>query len=241
MTNAAFKLAALLESWRGGQGVPVNMRGGAHPGSSSFWREQAEAAALVRELQDAVTSLEATEYATWEPYIAEWYRGVFSFHSPWNAQGNVVTSTDESLSMLRALGTILQYAKPPHPALTAVQREDLLGAVQDAVELVKDPDGSLSDAERFYVLQLLTATRSLLDETEINDRVDIQTHIDQLMGALARLSAQFTETGDEERGNKFRQVFVRIYKAARQLADDGTSAAALVTGTADAVKAITGG
>lgn len=243
MENPAFRLAGLLEQWRKKGTTPVEARGGAHPGDADFWRAQAEAVALVRELDEAVASLEATPPQTWDPHIAEWYRGVFSFSSHWDTRqaGLVTTAADDSIGMLKALGAILQYARPPRPPLSATQRKDLLGAVQDAVDLVKDPEAGLSESERFYVLELLNATRHLLDATEVVDRVDLQAHIDQLMGTLTRMSGQFTEAGNETRGNRFREVFLRVYRASRDVVDDGTAVAALVSGTIDAAKAITGG
>jgi hypothetical protein len=240
MDNPAFRLAELLESWRKESSTPVEARGGNHPGDASFWRTQAEAVSLVRELDEAIAALEATPPAVWDPHLAEWYRGVFSFNTGWNTRGSVSTSTAESIGMLHALGAILQYAKPPHTALTVGQREDLLGAVQDAVQLVKDPEADLSESERFYVLELLNATRHLLDATEVTDRVDLQAHIDQLMGTLSRLSAQFSEAGDEERGGKFRDAFVRVYRASRQVLYDSAAIAAIASGTIDATRSITG-
>lgn len=240
MANPTEALAAEMEGWKGTGLTPVEARGGTHPGDLEFWRRQAAMVAEIRALDARAEALTggANFYA---PATVQWYQTAFSFWADWDTRHQTIGGPPpEAMAMLRGLGVTMQHAGYARPALTSEQSSNLSETLDEAVRLLKDADSGLSDAERLYVLELLSATRRLVDESSLVDRVDLQRHIDQVMGAMTRLSSVYAEAGDTERGAKFTEVVRRVYEATRYFVYDAAAVAAIASASADIATALGG-
>lgn len=218
MGNPATELAALFESWTLERNTPVEARGGANDGDVAFWRAQAYAVSLLQQVDHALGGLALAGEDVSMYDLAPWYRVAFSKDAHWATAGQSgVAIRSEDLNALKSLGLLLKWAKK-ESALSVQQRSDLLGCVQDAIELLRNDGAGLEADEKAYALTLLESLRSMLDEKAILDESDLRVTIDQLDGALVRIAAQFFALdGDDSRASRVHAVIGRIVRVSQPL------------------------
>ncbi|WEK12995.1 MAG: hypothetical protein P0Y48_11050 [Candidatus Microbacterium phytovorans] len=236
--NTAHDLADLLESWTIKDGTPIQARGGTGSGNLVFWREQARAVEQIRALDEAAERLAGTRGNFFKAAAEQWYRAAFSFAHPWNNKGNVGAPPPEATAMLRSLGVSLEMASSTRPPLLPAQAREMSDVIDEAVKLLRETE-DVSEPERLYVFEMLTATRRLLEERDLVDHVDLQRHIDQLLGTLTRLAATFQEAESPETASKFSDLARRFYTASRSVVYDLAAVAAIASASTDVINAIT--
>lgn len=182
----------------------------------------------LREIDAALRSLASAgiDVSMYDSFVPDWYRAVFSFEQAWNTNVSGPPIQPAALAMLRGLSTTLSFGTTAG-ALSEAQRHNISDCVNDAFALLeKDPDG-LSPAELAYVYTVLDSVRSVVEGKSVLGAVDLQRILDQLVGALAGLAAQyFNVDGDDRRSKKVLNVVGRIIRETRSVTYD---AAALAT------------
>lgn len=229
--NPAKELAALLVSWRPQEVTPWEARVGAAGGDTLVaWRAQGRAAALLREVDQALDALRAAGEDTeaFDPWVEEWHEAVFSYRTTWRERTSAPLMRPEALSLLQAFGLLLD--RNVLPPLDERRRSALLAALDDVEGLLGSEADRLSEADREYLWRLVNGAREFVAETAVRGAADLREHLDRLSGALLSMAARFAEAGDEETARTFGSVAVKIATGARTVlgvaADLATVAAA---------------
>jgi hypothetical protein len=229
MTNPAADLALLLSSWATNDQPPVDARGGVHPGDAAFWRSMGDAVEKLREIDAALESLQRAgiDVSIYDDAVAAWYRGVFSYHQAWDTRTTAIAVDANALGMLRALSVTLQFGATAG-VFTEKQRRTIGDCVNEAMELLQEAGEGLSAAETAYLYRVLDSVRSVVEGKAVLGAVDLQAVIDQLVGALAGLAAQFQNLdGDDSRSKKVLGVIGRIIKTTRSVTYDAAALASI--------------
>jgi hypothetical protein len=229
MSNPAAELAVLLQSWASDNQPPVDARGGVHPGDVDFWRTEGDAVEKLRQIDSALASLRAAgiDVSMYDEYVADRYRAVFSFAQAWDSRTTAEAISPGALAMLRALSVTMQFGATAG-VFTEDQRRTLANCVDDAMALLQEGGEGLSASETAYVYRILDSVRSVVEGKTVLGAVDLQAVIDQLVGALAGLAAQYQNIdGDDSRSKRVVDVVGKIIRTTRSVTYDAAALASI--------------
>lgn len=209
MSNPATLLADLLETWTVPKGsTALEHRGGTSYGTLEFWREQARAVDLARQVDELLDAAERMGIAV--THLTEsrpaWYAGVFAALSQWDVRTQAAHPAvgRDDLRFLRVAAVVLQQA-----GLVAEIPADDLGAMRAAVDdlEVVIRDHSVLDApSKLAMLELTAELRRCIDEYELVGVVSVR---EAAQRTLAVVIACAGESSEKERG-RLKRIFDAI-------------------------------
>jgi hypothetical protein len=201
MPNAAFELAKTLDSWKmsSESAKSARSRSGELDGVQ-FWRSQASAVELLREVDRMIDSLRRSgqDVTPFEDYVEEYYQAVFSYEVGWQNSAFGAALDAHALNSLRFLGMYWDAASVGVSPLEPAARTGLLGALIEARDALLNLP-TLSQAEREYVYRLVDGAHSFIDEHETLGSADLRQHVERVSGALLSVVAQLPDEDSESR------------------------------------------
>lgn len=228
MSNAASELADLLESWTvSGNATPTQTRRETDTeDSADFWRGQSRAVELARECDQAVQAMRRSgiEVRGFTYYIDEWYAAVFSYNLGWRDARPQPSSPIEAPALLALRQLSPWLSRNWGGSTTQEQRHEFSRVLTDLDVLLSEIGDELSSDERQYILRLLTAARTLLEEHAILQDSDIREHLDALNGALLRAAADLTGKGKSESAKRVLDLVSQLVVIAGGLVTVGQTA-----------------
>lgn len=231
-TNPARALADVLQINVSEGESPVTARDGSDDGDIEFWRRQGDLLRLLRQIDTAIEGMRAGghDMSSVESYVPAWYRAVFSFDNPWAEAQSFVRKTiaADPLNALRTTAILLDSGAAPQliPLAQVRSADELLGELFDLLERDRE---AFPELEVRYAYTLLADVRDLFTQRRVVGSVDLQSKVDQLIGVIARLSAELQGVdGNDERASDWRSKLARAFGI-------GTQGAQFVNASADAL------
>ncbi|GAA4217678.1 hypothetical protein [Actinocatenispora rupis] len=227
MPNSASQLAALLESWQVASGATPEQSRGLRGGQElSFWRKQAMAVALLRDVERTLAGMEAlgNDISPFQRALPRWYEAVFSYTVPWRdggKNGPRPAIAEDPLYFLKALGGQID-AMGLGVELSENVTRTLMSTLAEAEDLAREDTG-LSPSLRRYVLALIKEARNAVEEIELFGTSALRSISAELGGAIL---AAANESTSEDR----RSAWTKILKDV--LLPLGITVAGQIAGTA---------
>jgi hypothetical protein len=230
MPNAAAELADLLANWNTSANHPVAARGGTGGGDTAFWQSQRRAVELLGEIDRALDALRDSgrSVASLSASVPDWYRAVFSFHTPWGTQSNAAAIDENALNALKSCALVMDMMGDA-PVLSESQRALVVEQIGVLNALLAGEVGGLSAHEREYVFALSAAIEKVVSHSGIIDAAELKTLIDQLNGSLVGLAAKLNEAGEAEASNRLLNVVRNLVGATRTIVYDAAALSAIIT------------
>jgi hypothetical protein len=229
MTNAARELLDVFKSWiKANPDEPVYLQRQVDGDNGADWVIYTKHASLLAGIDAALNALEAAgeEVDVYRRNQDAWAKYVYLPQSTWSQAGRQAIS-QSAFDILQLLATYLDM-RANQNALPAASKSSILATVQDALESLQGDDLDLEAGERAYLLSLLQAVQSAVQEKQIIGQISIESRINEVTGALVRLALKLGEQGlDEqakhvmEKASKFARLRIAI--------QDGSAVASIIS------------
>jgi hypothetical protein len=230
MPNAAYELATTLDSWQMTSETAMSARSkdGDLEGVD-FWRSQASAVELLREVDRMIESLRRAgqDVTPFEDYVEEYYQAVFSYEVGWKNGALGAALDAHAMRSLRFLGMYWDAASVGVSPLEPAARAGLLGALLEARDALLELP-TLSQAEREYVFRLVDGVHSFIDERETLGVADLRKHVERVSGALLAVVAQLPDEDTDGR-QAILSALGRVVQYARGGLHDAAAVAAIAS------------
>ncbi|WP_157983394.1 hypothetical protein [Nocardiopsis sp. TNDT3] len=206
MSNPATALAKLLESWEIPQGSAAHKvrADGDSPSHLSYWQRQADAVALLREVDQSIDALiEMGEDAShFREDLVPLYRSIFGLDPSWTGseQRPRQAAPAHCIRALKNLGLLLNFSglsiKLDEPTI-----QELRESLHDSYEFItKIPN--LDKSDRFYLFTLIAEARRYLDEVDIFGSAQVRMNITALTTEIVVQTKKAQDQGEAEVAEK---------------------------------------
>lgn len=243
MPNPARLLLKVLDDWTVPQNTaPETVRQVATEQALLGWRLQGRGAALLNDLERALTHLRVSglDVSGYEYALPRWYQAVFNFTVPFQSTATFarVTVDEQGRAMLQMLA--LQLDTVGYAAEVAEeQRNTVVSVLKEVLELLRD-DTSLPPTEKQYVWGLVVEARDAVEQYDSLGVMTVRSRVQEAAGAVDAVAAEITKT-DPKKGGRLFDLAVSVSTAVTTtLATDGAKGL-LGLAAAEARRAITGG
>lgn len=241
MTNAAYRLASLLESYAvPAQATPESVREFGGPADVDAWRRHNGATELVRTVDYTLQGMNAAgeNVDMFLAALPRWYTGVHFATTPWgSAVGGVRAACDDGdLNLLRALGLVIDQGRSLN--LGEEERRTLVDVLDEARRLLEnDSDHIPADIKR-YLWGLLLRAQMLVHNLDDYGAEAVRAVILELGGAMTAQAAQAHQP--ERSGSSQKWVATALHMITTVMVNAAAGAAGNIA-SSPIVHQITGG
>lgn len=209
-TNAAYRLAALLRQWQVPHGsTPEKVRGFRNKDDLDAWRSHAQAADLIRTVDNTLQGLNAMgeNVDMFQAALPRWYAGVHFAATPWSskATSNVPRSACAAgdINLLEALGLVLRAGNPV--SLDEDDRRRLSDVLAEARALIESDGLDLPTDVRAYLWSLILRAEAIVRSLGDFSTEEVRQVAIELGGALIVRGEQ-TEAQDPARAGRLKSL-----------------------------------
>lgn len=243
--NAATQLADLLKSYATPNNVtPESQRGFSNANDLAAWRNHNAACELVRSVDNILIGMEAAgdDVDHFLSVLPTWYAGVHFATTPWGtrpnpqSKGTRAAATPQSISMLRALGSVLRA----QGSLTIEEdaRRTLVDTLEQARAIIESDLDTFTPDVRHYLLALLHRAEAVAGQAETYGAERVREVALELGGAVLT-HAEAVEGNDPQKAGRLRAIgHMLVGGFMGRFGEQGADA--LTKGVSEATKMITG-